>query len=39
MKKCRKIVGYIFRSRITINGITYYAKDYGKKAFKIPIFE
>lgn len=28
---------YIFRSKITINGITYYAKDYGKKAFRIPV--
>lgn len=27
---------YIFRSKITIKGVTYYAKDYGKKAFKIP---
>lgn len=26
---------YIFRASFTKNGITYYAKDYGKKAFKI----
>ena len=28
---------YVYRSKITINGITYYAKAYGKKAFKIPV--
>ena len=28
---------FIFRSKITINGVTYYAKDYGKKAFRIPV--
>lgn len=28
---------YIFRPRITINGVTYCAKDYGKRAFRIPI--
>lgn len=26
---------YILRSRFKKNGKTYYAKDYGKKAFKI----
>lgn len=29
--------GYIFRTHITINGVTYYAKNYGKRAFKIPV--
>lgn len=29
--------GYIFRASITINGVTYYARDYGKKAFKIKV--
>ena len=33
----KKHVQYVFRSSITINGVTYYAKDYGKKAFKIPV--
>ncbi|PRX20131.1 hypothetical protein BX659_13610 [Orenia metallireducens] len=28
---------YIYRASMTINGTTYYAKNYGKKAFKIPI--
>lgn len=26
---------YIFRASITKNGVTYYAKDHGKRAFKI----
>ncbi|MDM8108586.1 hypothetical protein QUV93_01715 [Phascolarctobacterium faecium] len=30
--------GYIFRASFTDkNGVTHYAKDYGKKAFLIPI--
>ena len=33
-----KIIGYIFRAKITINGVEYYAKNYGHKAFKIPIY-
>lgn len=28
---------YIYRASITINGITYYAKDYKKRAFRIPV--
>lgn len=28
---------YIYRASITIKGVKYYAKDYGKKAFKIPV--
>ena len=28
---------YIFKASFTKDGITYYAKNYGKKAFKIPI--
>ncbi|MEN6414703.1 MAG: hypothetical protein ABFC84_18355 [Veillonellales bacterium] len=27
----------IFRSSFTKNGVTYYAKDYGKKAFPIHV--
>ncbi len=28
---------YIFRASFTKNGVTYYARDYGKRAFKIRI--
>ena len=28
---------FIFRASITINGVTYYAKNYGKRAFRIPV--
>ncbi|MGD9568091.1 MAG: hypothetical protein AB7V48_07155 [Sedimentibacter sp.] len=38
-KKNGRIIGYIFRASMTIDGVTYYAKDYKKKAFKIPIYE
>jgi hypothetical protein len=34
----KKVVRYIFRPYITVKGVKYYAKDYGKKAFKIPIY-
>ena len=34
----RKIIGFIFRASITINGVKYYAKDYGKRAFRIPLY-
>lgn len=37
-KNDRKIIGFIFRASITINGVKYYAKDYGKRAFRIPIY-
>ena len=36
--KGKKITGYIFRASFTRDGVTYYAKDYGKRAFKIPIY-
>ncbi len=26
---------YIFRASITVNGVKIYARDYGKRAFKI----
>lgn len=29
---------YIFRTSITKDGVKYYAKNYGKKAFRIPIY-
>lgn len=28
---------YIFRATITINGIVYKAKDFGHRAFRIPV--
>lgn len=34
----RKVSYYIFRPYITKNGVRYYAKDYGKKAFRIPVY-
>lgn len=34
----RKVAYYIFRTYITKNGVRYYAKDYGKKAFRIPVY-
>lgn len=30
-------VHFVFRASFTKNGVTYYAKDYGKRAFRIPI--
>lgn len=35
----RKPVRYLFRATKTVNGVKYYAKDYGKKCFVIPIYE
>lgn len=35
-KLSNKKSGYIFVTKFTKNGVTYYAKDYGKKAFRIP---
>ena len=35
----RKPKYYIFRTTKTVNGVKYYAKDYGKKCFVIPIYE
>lgn len=34
----RRVAYYIFRTYITKNGVRYYAKDYGKKAFRIPVY-
>ncbi len=28
---------YIFRPYVTRDGVTYWAKNYGKKAFRIPV--
>lgn len=30
---------FIFRASITRDGVTYKAKDYGHKAFRIPIYD
>ena len=34
----RPVAYYIFRTKMTVNGVTLYAKDYGLKAFRIPIY-
>lgn len=34
----RKPVGYIFRTLITREGVKVYAKDYGYKAWRIPVY-
>ena len=34
----RPVAYYIFRTKITVNGVTLYARDYGLKAFRIPIY-
>lgn len=34
----RKPCGYIFRTWITVGGQRLYAKDYGYKAWRIPIY-
>lgn len=39
IERGRKVKYYIFRTHVTIRGVTYYAKDYGWKAFRIPIYE
>ncbi len=34
----QKFTGYVFRTSMTLkDGTKIYAKDYGKKAFKIPL--
>jgi hypothetical protein len=34
----RKPIGYIFRAWITRDGVKVWAKDYGYKAWRIPIY-
>jgi len=34
----KRIVRYIFRASFTVKGVTYYAKDYGYRAWRIPIY-
>ena len=34
----REVAYYIFRASITKNGTKIYAKDYGLRAFRIPIY-
>lgn len=36
--KGKRVVGYIFRASFTRDGVTYFARDYGKKAFLIPVY-
>jgi hypothetical protein len=36
--KGKQVAYYIFRTKMTVNGVTLYAKDYGLKAFRIPIY-
>ena len=33
-----KVAYYIFRATITVHGVVLHAKDYGKKAFRIPVY-
>lgn len=37
-KPGKKPYGYIFRAWITVNGVKLYAKDYGYKAWRIPLY-
>lgn len=37
-RKRREVAYYIFRASRTVNGVTYYARDYGLKAFRIPVY-
>lgn len=36
----RKVIGFLFRAWIThwLTGQRLYAKDYGKRAFRIPVY-
>jgi hypothetical protein len=36
--KGKRIVGYIFRAWITKDGVRLYAREYGHKAWRIPIY-
>jgi hypothetical protein len=36
--KGKQVAYYIYRTKMTVNGVTLYAKDYGLRAFKIPIY-
>jgi hypothetical protein len=35
----QKPFGYIFRTWITKNGVRLYAKEYGLKAWRIPVYK
>lgn len=37
-RRYRRIVGYIFRPWFVRNGVKYWARDYGRKAWRIPIY-
>ena len=38
-KKKQQVKYYIYRPKMKVNGVMLYAKDYGLKAFKIPIYD
>jgi hypothetical protein len=38
MATTKKPCGYIFRTWITKDGVRLYAKDYGFKAWRIPVY-
>ena len=38
-RKRQEVAYYIYRTKITVRGVVYYAKDYGKKAFRIPVYK
>lgn len=35
----KQIAYFIYRATTTIKGVTYRAKDYGKRAFRIPVYK
>ena len=35
----REVLYYIYRATMTVNGVLLRAKDYGKRAFKIPVYK
>ncbi|NUO10434.1 MAG: hypothetical protein HUU08_17560 [Candidatus Brocadia sp.] len=37
-RRSRRIIGYIFRTWITRNGVRDYARDHGFKAWRIPVY-
>jgi hypothetical protein len=39
LETSRKAKYFIFRTWITVNGVKRYAKDYGYKAWRIPIYK
>ena len=35
----KQVAYFIYRASITIKGVTYYARNYGKRAFRIPVYK